>query len=148
MVTNYLEVERLIRTLDPTKANGPDMISIQLLKRTSDVISNSISQMFNKSFNQGKVPCQWKRANVTPVYKKGDKQIVSNYRPISLLSVVGKLQERIVFKTLYEYCSQHNLLTWRNSGFKPKDSAMNQLLIVTHKIYEALENGNDVNLAF
>jgi hypothetical protein len=61
---------------------------------------------------------------------------------------VGKFQERIVFKVLYRFLREQNLLTWRNSGFKPKDSAMNQLIMVTQKIYDALENGHDVNIAF
>ena len=67
---------------------------------------------------------------------------------MSLLPVIGKIQERIVFKTLYNYCLDNNLLTWRNSGFKPLDSAMNQLLMVTHKIYMALEHGQDVIMVF
>jgi hypothetical protein len=142
------EVETLTRALDSSKANGPDGISIQFLKSTATSISDALSRLFNTSFRRGIVPTQWKEANITPVYKKGDKQVVSNYRPISLLSVVGKLQERIVFKVLYRFLREQNLLTWRNSGFKPKDSAMNQLIMVTQKIYDALENGHDVNIAF
>jgi hypothetical protein len=141
------EVETLIRALDSSKANGPDGISIQLLKSTATSISDALSRLFNTSFRRGIVPTQWKEANITPVYKKGDKQVVSNYRPISLLSVVGKLQERIVFKVLYRFLREQNLLTWRNSGFKPKYSAMNQLIMVTQKIYDALENGHDVTIA-
>ena len=80
--------------------------------------------------------------------KKVERHTVSNYRPISLLSIVGNLLEKFVFKRLYDFCEKHMLLTWRNSGFKPNDSAMNQLLTVTHQIYNALKHGSDVNIAF
>ncbi len=148
VTTTCAEVQKLIKMLDASKANGPDGISIQLLKNTCNSISGILSRIFNQSFEQGRVPQKWKEANVTHVYKKGDKQIVGNYRPISLISVLGKLQERIVYMVLYDHCKRHGLLTWKNSGFKPKDSAMNQLLLVTHKIYQAIDNGLDVNLAF
>ena len=82
------------------------------------------------------------------MHKKNDKQIKTNYRPISLLSCTGKVLERIVFASLYEYCSGNNLLTWRNSGFKPFDSTINQLTFMVHKMYEALERGEDICLVF
>jgi hypothetical protein len=146
--TTQAEVERIIHALDISKANGPDLISARLIKSTGAVIGGTISRLFNLSFETGKVPKAWKEANITPVYKKGERHIVTNYRPISLLSIVGKVQEKVVFKALYDFCHKHMLLTWRNSGFKPKDSATNQLHIVTHQIYNALEHGNDVNIAF
>ena len=80
--------------------------------------------------------------------KKRERHTVNNYIPISLLSIVGKLREKVVFKRLYDFCEKHALLIWGNSVFKPKDSAMNQLLTVTHQIYNSLEHGNDVNIAF
>ena len=146
--TSQEEVAHLIRVMDSSKANGPDEISIKLLQMTNPVISGSLAKLFNNSFTQGKVASKWKQANVTPVYKKGDRQIITNYRPISLISVLGKLQERIVFKSLFKFLSQNKLLTWHNSGFKPMDSAMNQLILVTHKIYTAIDNGQDVSIAF
>ena len=138
-ITSQEEVANLIRVIDSSKANGPDEISIKLLQMTNPVISGSLAKLFNNSFTQGKVASKWKQANVTPVYKKGDRQIITNYRPISLISVLGKLQEIIVFKSLFKFLSQNKLLTWHNSGFKPMDSAMNQLILVTHKIYTAID---------
>ena len=81
---------------------------------------------------------------MSPIFKKNDRQDVKNYRPISLLPNIGKVLERLVFTKLYNYCKENNLLTWRNSGYKPFDSTVNQLIFLTHKIYEALEKGNDV----
>jgi hypothetical protein len=107
--TSPEEIQRLIQTLDSSKANGPDEISIRLLQMTGQTICYPLCKLFNNSFFQGKVPSQWKQANVTPVYKKGERQIISNYRPISLLSVVGKLQERIVYKYFMNFSAKKTL---------------------------------------
>jgi hypothetical protein len=142
------EVLNIIKGLDVGKANGPDGISNRLLKESAVSIAPSLAKLFNKSFELAKVPQIWKEANICPIFKKEDKTIVSNYRPISLLSCTGKIQERIVFKQLYKYLIDNNLLTWRNSGFRELDSAINQLLFITDKIYKALESGNEICLVF
>ena len=80
------------------------------------------------------------------MFKKGDKQAKNNYWPISILPNTGKVFERVVFIQLYKYFQEHNLLTWRNSGYKALDSSMNQLVFITHKIYKALEAGQDACL--
>jgi hypothetical protein len=98
--------------------------------------------------NTGVFPSVWKQANVVPIHKKNDKQRKENYRPISLLSCVGKIMERIVYNELYEYCSEHGLLTWRNSGFKRRDSTVNQLIYIIHRIYASMEDNNDVLMIF
>ena len=82
----------------------------------------------------------WKVANVTPIYKKGDKQLAKNYRPISLLPICGKIFEKIVFGQLYSYLSGNGLLTKNQSGFCPGDSTTNQLLYLVNEIHEAFDN--------
>ena len=74
----------------------------------------------------------WKLANVTPIYKKGDKQLVTNYRPISLLPICGKLFEKIIFNN--------------QSGFRPGDSTTNQLLYLVNEIHEAFENSKSLEI--
>ena len=127
--TTEEEVLKLIKALDTGKANGPDGISNKLLKETAAPIAQPLASLFNKSFELGKVPKIWKEANLCPIFKKEDKALVSNYRPISLLSCLGKVQERVVYTHLYRYLKTNNLLTAKNSGFKQMDSAMNQLLL-------------------
>ena len=83
---------------------------------------------------------------MTPVFRSKDKQEKTNYRPISLLPAFSKILERIVFKSLFAFCQKNNLLTWRNSGYKPLDSSINQLINISHKIYKSLENGQDMCL--
>jgi len=100
VTTSPAEVKHLISILDISMANSPDLLSAKSLKSTGAAIGGTISKIFNLSFETGKIPQVWKEANVTPVFKKGERYTVSNYRPISLLSIVGKLQEKVVFKRL------------------------------------------------
>ena len=109
-----------------------------MLKETSLAIAEPLSILFNSSFDKGKVPKNWKEANLSPIYKKDDKSLVCNYRPISLLSCIGKVQERVVYLHIYKYLKENKLLTWKNSGFKELDSAINQLLAITDKIHQAI----------
>jgi hypothetical protein len=146
--TNSTEILKILKTLDPGKANGPDGVSNRILKATASDISLPLTKLINKSFILAKVPKIWKQSNVCPIFKKDNKEIVSNYRPISLLSCVGKVQERVVFIHLYRYLKRNDLLTWKNSGFKALDSAMNQLLYITDKIHKALEDGKEICLVF
>jgi hypothetical protein len=119
-----------------------------MLKETAEVLALPLSDLFNKSMELGTFPDMWKRANVTPIHKKSDKQSKENYRPISLISCLGKIMERIVFNEIYEYCQVHELLTWRNSGFKKHESTVNQLLFLVNAIYTSLGDGEDVLLVF
>jgi hypothetical protein len=80
------------------------------------------------------------------LYKKSDKQLKENYRPVSLLTCVGKVMERIVFNGLYEYCQELDLLTWRNSGFKKHESIANELLSLVKTIYKSLLYGNKLSI--
>jgi hypothetical protein len=146
--TTREEVLKILKGLDTGKASGPDGVSNRLLKETSLAISEPLSILFNKSFELGKVPKIWKEANLSPIFRKDDKSLVSNYRPISLLSCIGKVQERIVYMHLYKYLKDSKLLTWKNSGFKELDSAINQLLFITDKIHKALEDGREICLVF
>ena len=82
----------------------------------------------------------WKVANVIPIFKKGDKSLPSNYRPVALLSCLGKLQERIVFKNLYNFLIDNNLLYKYQSGFLPHHSTVFQLIDIYHNICQALNN--------
>ena len=146
--TSQAEVLKVLKSLDAGKANGADGVSNRLLKEASPAISESLSNLFNKSFSSSSVPNAWKLSNICPIHKKNDRTMVSNYRPIALLSCIGKVQERIVYLHLYYYLKTNNLLTWKNSGFKELDSAINQLLLITDKIHKALESGKEICMVF
>ena len=85
-------------------------------------------------------PNMLKLANVTPIFKKGDKQLINNYRPISLLPICGKIFEKIIFNNLYNYLHLNGLTTKNQLGFRPGDSTINQLLYLVDKIHHAFDS--------
>ena len=123
-------------------------MSNRLLKLTARSITSSLTMLFNKIVTTGTFPRLWKEANVTPIYKKGDRQNKKNYRPVSLLSTVGKTLERIIFNKMYSYCESNGHLTWRNSGYRKRDSTINQLTYIVNNIYKSLDNNEDNCLVF
>ena len=118
----------VLRNLDNNKAHGPDEIPARLLTETAYQIAPSLCLLFNKSLKSGIVPREWKIANVVPIHKKGDKDHVENYRPISLLSLVSKVLERCVFISIKEHAfSQINSC---QHGFISGKSCVTQLIEV------------------
>ena len=91
---------------------------------------------------------EWKKANVVPVHKKGDKQILKNYRPISLLPIAGKIFERLLYDRMFEFFIENNLISKNQSGFRPGDSCINQLLSITHEIYQSFDDSLKVRAVF
>ena len=87
-------------------------------------------------------------ANVVPVHKKSDKQILENYRPVSLLPICGKVFERLIYNSLFEYFIQNDLISPYQSGFKPGDSCTNQLISITHEIYQSFDDEFEVRGVF
>ena len=90
----------------------------------------------------------WKEANVTPIFKKDDPSIASNYRPISLLSAVAKVLEKIVHKHLFNFVRDHDLLSALQSGFIPGDSTVNQLIDIYNTFCKSLDEGKEVRAVF
>ena len=89
--------------------------------------------------NKGVFPNTWKMANVTPVHKKNSKQVVNNYRPLSILPIFSKIFEKIVFQKLYNHLVTNNLITTNQSGFRPNDSVTSQLISLVESIHSSLD---------
>jgi hypothetical protein len=139
---------KVLQSLNVNKACGPDGIGNKLLKNISLSIARPLSLLFNNSLTEGKFPTQWKFANVTAIFKKSDSSDVRNYRPVSLLSCLGKVFERVVYNKLYNYLDGHKLLTERNSGFKKSDGTTNQLVHMLNYIYSEIDKRRDVAVIF
>jgi len=137
-----------IKHLKIGKACGPDRVNSYVLKEISAEIASPLQALFNYSLSSGKVPRQWKIANVCAIFKKGDPQSVSNYRPISLLSIVSKLLERVLHKYNFNFLRSPNFFTPSQSGFIPNDSTVNQLVSLHHTctFCLALDAGKEVRV--
>ena len=142
------KVETMLKSLQLGKATGPDAINNRVLKELAKPLSFPLSDLFNFSLTSGKVPLIWKVAIVTPIFKKDDPSVVSNYRPISLLSTVGKVLEKIVHKHLFNFIRDNNILTTLQSGFVPGDSTVNQLVDIYNTFCHSLDQGKEVRAVF
>lgn len=135
------DVKKAIDNLDTNKAVGPDLIHNVLLKAASTCITKPLTNFFNKCLLESKFPDSWKIAHVSPLYKKGPREMPSNYRPISLLSCVGKLFERCIHIQILAFLIQKNFIVQSQSGFIPGDSTINQLLSIYNDICSSFDKG-------
>ena len=126
------EVDALLGEVDPFKATGPDSVPPKLLKELTHVLAPSLVLLFNASLKQGCLPCDWKTASVTPLFKKGNCSDPTNYRPVSLTSVCSKILERIIHSHIMAHLDRHNILTHCQYSFRTKHSTELQLLLTVH----------------
>jgi Reverse transcriptase (RNA-dependent DNA polymerase) len=118
---------------------GPDNIGPGLIKEVIEAIADPLLHIFNLSLTGGTVPDELKIAKVVPIYKKGDKSLACNYRPISLLSVFDKLLERLMYNRLYSFLTKHDILYKYQFGFRKKYPTALALIEVMDNIYRKLD---------
>ena len=123
---NPSRIEALLRDVNPNKAQGPDKIHGKILKNCARSLSRPLAILFNLSYNTGCIPSDWKLANIVPIHKKGSKAEVSNYRPISLTSLVMKIYEKIIRDKLMTKCG--HLIDDRQHGFLKFKSCTTQMV--------------------
>ena len=111
-------------------------------------VSIPLQLIFQKRIFSGMFPGYWKYANIQHIYKKGNRQLKTNYRPISLLPICGKILEKIVFDHVYSFLNINNLLSKNQSGFRPGDSTIYQLISITSDIYTAFEDHDGTRAIF
>ena len=133
------EIITLIRGLEVGKANGPDEISANMLLICDETIVIPLKIIFENILLTGIYPDMWKSANIVPIHKKNDKQIIKNYRPISLLPICSKILEKLIFNHLYSYFSTNKLITKNQSGFRSGDSTTNQLIELVNVIHKSFD---------
>lgn len=129
------EVSKKIDNLDSYKAPGTDRFLPRVVKEVRDEISPHLMTIFNRSLETGDVPQDWREANVTPLFKKGDTRKPGNYRPVSLTSVVGKLLESIIVDKLAAHLEGNNLLKNSQHGFRRHRSCLTNLLEFFHEVF-------------
>ena len=97
------DILRIINNLDPNKAHGHDEISIRILKICGDSICRPLNIIFKTCLRISKFPLEWKKADIVPIHKKGDKEAVKNNRPVSLLPICGKIFEPLFYNQMLNF---------------------------------------------
>ena len=139
---------KMLQSLDTTKSSGPDGISAQMLKSTAHSITPSVNELFNLSITAGIFPDKWKHSYIVRIPKSNDHTSPTNYRPISLLSILSKLLERHIYGIITEHLKSHRPLAASQWGFQAGKSTTTALLSTTHNILNLLEAGNEVCTMF
>ena len=124
-----------MNTFKTSNGSGLDGISSFFLKLAMPVVANSLSILFNKSIEHGVFPDSWKTARVAPIYKAGPADERSNYRPISVLPLISRLFEKLVYSQIYNYLNENNFLYKHQSGFRNLHSVVTCLLKNTNNWY-------------
>lgn len=134
-------VLKKLRALNPNKATGQDKIPARFLRDAAESIASGLTHIINLSICQGQFPDDLKQARVIPLYKKGNKLDPGNYRPVSILSAVSKVIERIIHDQINKYLSTKNLLFELQSGFRTSHSTDTCLLYLTDQIRTEVDKG-------
>ena len=143
------EVTELLKSLDTTKATGPDGISSKMLKMTADEIAPSVTALFNLSICCNRPPSEWKRSNVVPIpKKKTNSPTPADFRPISLLPVLSKLLEKHFHLLISDHLSESCPISSVQWGFQRGKSTVNALLETTNTWLQHMETGREVGAVF
>ena len=139
-------ITKLLHKLNPQKANGPDKIPIKILKEYATHIAKFLHIIFTKSYDTGELPQDWLTANISPIFKKGNRNTPGNYRPVSLTAVTCKIMEHILHTNIIQHCNNHNIITDRQHGFRTKHSCESQLILTTEDLLHSLDQKNQVDI--
>ena len=145
---NKHNVYNVLKRLKPKMSTGPDGIPSVALKKLSSSLASPLATMFESFMSVGQIPDEWRSAVVTPLFKKGLPTQCSNYRPVSLTSVVSKVMERIIVAQLTEYLRQHNIISKQQHGFFSRRSTVTNLLETLNDWSVALRDNRKISTVY
>ena len=143
---NESEMLTILSSLDGNKAPGIDNISPRVYRHCALPLLKPNCHLFAVSLSSGSIPFQWCTHWITPICKSGDKALVSNYRPISLLCILSKVLERVVYNKILSYLERS--FSCHQFGFLPGRSAVQQLLLSTERLLEANSMQAEVDVVY
>ena len=137
---------KLLKDLDEHKASGPDEVQAKILKLAADEVAPSLTLIFNKSLSTGVVPSEWLVANISLIFKKGDRSIPSNYQLVSLTPICCKVLEHILYSNIMKHLDHYNILTDKQHGFCKHHSCETQLIQTIHDLAQSLDNRTQIDI--
>ena len=146
--TNRENIQGRLQNLKIYRSSGSDNIHPQVLRETAGASSIPLEIIFRKSITLGECPSDWRSANVTPIHKKGDRTVPSNYRPVSLTSQVCKVLESIVKDKIVDHLKKNNTLSDNQHGFREGRSCLTNLLETLEMWTGFLDDGDGVDVAY
>jgi len=138
-VTTY-ELEKIIKSLNSKNSHGYNGISNKIIKASLPFIISPLTYICNEILKTGIFPDRLKHATVKPIFKKGNKYEVSNYRPISLLTSFSKIIQKLMFNRLRSHLDKNNILGKEQFGFRPRASTEQAAYIMINGILKALND--------
>ena len=138
-------VMKLIDNLNPNKSIGPDDVHARIIKELKEYLAEPLAYLFNSTLRHGKLPHDWKCANISAIFKKGSRNLAENYRPISLTSIVCKMMETLIRDELMQHLQEKNLLSPKQHGFISGRSTVTQLLNYLDKCIASTVDGHMVD---
>ena len=138
-------IQKLLVGLNPNKAKGPDNLPPRVLKECAPEIAPILTHIFNKSISSGVLPNDWRTANISPIFKKGERYKASNYRPVSLTSICSKLLEHIFVSNITNHYDFNNTLTDCQHGFRSHRSCESQLISFFQDLSYQCQGGGQID---
>ena len=139
-------IEKLLKGLNPHKAAGPDKFKPIVLQTLYKELAPILQLIYQRSLDSGKLPSIWKEANVSPIFKKGDKSDPANYRPISLTCVLCKVLEHVVASSISRHFTEQNILFDLQHGFREKRSCETQLIMLVDELAKNMQAKKQTDL--
>jgi len=128
--TDIKTIRRRIKVIGKNKSVGPDQVSGEILQLGGEAMIAYLARLLDVTMNNGTLPGYWKRATVIPIHKGGDRSLVTNYRPVSLTSVVCKQMEHVIASYLRQVWDKNGWLYEGQHGFRPGYSSESQVITV------------------
>ena len=137
------EIHKIVISLN-NSAPGYDDVNAQVLKLCILDIRQPLYYLCNRSFIEGLFPCEMKTANVLSLYKSGDPMLFNNYRPVSLLCILSKVFEKVMYSRLLNFLNDYKVLICNQFGFRKFHSSYMALMVMMNELTNALDNGDHV----